>query len=78
MNPFNPSTVISYALPKDGYASIKVYNALGKEVATLVNENKKAGYYETRFDGADFASGLYFYKIEANGFAQTRKMLLIK
>ena len=77
-NPFNPSTVISYALPKDGYASIKVYNALGKEVATLVNENKKAGYYETRFDGADFASGLYFYKIEANGFAQTRKMLLIK
>ena len=77
-NPFNPSTVISYALPKDGYASIKVYNAVGKEVATLVNENKKAGYYETRFNGADLASGLYFYKIEAGNFTQTRKMLLIK
>ena len=77
-NPFNPSTKISYALPKEGIVSLKIYDVLGKEVATLVNENKLAGYYEVEFNASSFASGLYFYKIEAGNFAETRRMLLIK
>jgi hypothetical protein len=83
-NPFNPSTKISYALPKEGIVSLKIYDVLGKEVATLVNENKLAGYYEVDFNASAFASGIYFYKIEAGSpgeagnFAETRRMILVK
>jgi len=77
-NPFNPATVIKYQLPKQEYVSIKVFDILGKEVASLVNENKAAGYYEVEFDGSNFASGLYFYRIEAGDFKDTKKMMLVK
>lgn len=77
-NPFNPSTKISYQLPQSGFVTLKVYNAIGKEVATLVNEEKSAGRYEINFDAAGLTSGVYFYKITTNNFTQTNKMLLIK
>jgi hypothetical protein len=77
-NPFNPSTKISYQLPQSGFVSLKVYNAIGKEVTTLVNEEKSAGRYEVNFDATGLTSGVYFYTITANNFTQTNKMLLIK
>ncbi len=77
-NPFNPSTVIKYQLPKTEFVSIKVFDLIGREVASLVNEQKEPGYYEAVFDGSNLASGLYFYKIEAGNFVETKKMMLIK
>jgi hypothetical protein len=77
-NPFNPSTMISYELPKSGFVSIKVYDVLGKEIATLVNEVKNAGRYTVEFDGMTFSSGTYFYRLESNGNIMTKKMMLIK
>lgn len=77
-NPFNPSTVIKYQIPKAELVTIRVYDLLGKEVAALVNEQKEPGYYEAVFDGSNLASGLYFYKIEAGSFVETKKMMLIK
>jgi hypothetical protein len=78
-NPFNPTTTIKYALPKDVKVTIKIYDILGKLVTTLVNgELKKAGYYETTFNGNNFASGVYFYRIEAGEFVQSKKMVLVK
>jgi sugar lactone lactonase YvrE len=77
-NPFNPSTTISYALPQAGNVTLKVYDVLGREVATLVNENKVAGSYAAMFNADKFSSGTYFYKLQAGNFAQTKKMLLVK
>ncbi len=77
-NPFNPVTVIKYQLPSAEKVSVKVFDVLGKEVATLVNENKQPGYYEVSFDASNLASGLYFYRIEAGSFVETKKMMLIK
>ncbi len=77
-NPFNPTTTINYQLPENGFVTIKVYDVLGKEVATLVNENKSAGYYNVNFDASKLTSGVYIYTINANGFAQSKKMLLMK
>ena len=77
-NPFNPSTKINYALPKEGSVMLKVFDILGKEVAVLVNEYKPAGYYELEFDASAFASGLYFYSIESLNYKETRRMLLVK
>ncbi|MBI5403325.1 MAG: T9SS type A sorting domain-containing protein [Ignavibacteriae bacterium] len=77
-NPFNPVTKISYALPKSGFTTLKVYDITGKEVVTLVNEVKNAGTYSIDFDGAALSSGTYFYRLESNGFVSTKKMLLIK
>jgi len=77
-NPFNPTTKISYALPKSGLVTLKVYDILGKEVATLVNEVKNAGNYSVDFGASNFTSGVYFYKLETNGFSDIKKMMLIK
>jgi ligand-binding sensor domain-containing protein len=77
-NPFNPETVISYQLPASSYVSLKVYDTLGKEVSTLVNEEKQPGKYEVKFDASRLSSGMYFYKLNAGGFSQTKKMTLIK
>jgi serine protease AprX len=77
-NPFNPVTKIMYQIPNNGHVSLKVFDILGKEIAVLVNEELKAGYYEASFDGLNFPSGIYFYKLETNGFADTKKMILIK
>ena len=77
-NPFNPSTVIKFAMPRSGYVTLKVYNMLGKEVGTLVNGNMTAGLQEVVFDASSLPSGLYFYQINTNGFTDTKKMLLVK
>jgi photosystem II stability/assembly factor-like uncharacterized protein len=77
-NPFNPTTKINFALPKSGLVTLKVYDVLGKEVATLVNEVKNAGTYNYEFDGSALTSGVYFYKLEGNGFSSVKKMMLVK
>ena len=77
-NPFNPTTVISFAIPKESFVSIKIYDILGKEVSKLVNETKQAGFYDLNFDASSLSSGMYFYKIEAGNFVQTKRMLLMK
>jgi hypothetical protein len=77
-NPFNPVTKISFALPKSGLVTMKVYDILGKEVATLVNEIKNAGSYTVDFNGSSLSSGMYFYKISVDGFNDVKKMMLLK
>ncbi len=77
-NPFNPATVIKYQIPKSSNVKISVFDILGKEVATLVNGKVDAGYHQVEFNGSNFASGLYIYKIEAVGFTDVKKMILIK
>ncbi len=77
-NPFNPSTTISFSIPVQGNVSLKIYDLLGKEVVTLVDELKSAGNYQITFDAAQLASGMYFYKLEASNFSQTKKMILLK
>ncbi|MBS1492895.1 MAG: T9SS type A sorting domain-containing protein [Bacteroidetes bacterium] len=77
-NPFNPNTNIKFALTKSGFIKINVFDALGREVKNLVNENLPAGEYEVSFDGGDLNSGIYFYKLETDGFTETKKMILIK
>ncbi len=77
-NPFNPSTKITYSLPKNAHVILKIYDVLGKEVTTLVNEEKSAGYYSMRFDGSKLSSGIYFYRIQAGNFVSTKKFVLMK
>ncbi len=77
-NPFNPITKINFAIPKQGFVSLKVYDVLGREVVTLVNEVKTAGNYLVDFDASELASGVYFYKLEVNGFSDVKRMMLIK
>ena len=77
-NPFNPATNIRFNIPKPGLTILKVYNVLGKEVATLVNEKLSAGSYEVDWNASDFVSGVYFYRLEAGDYMETRKMLMIK
>ena len=78
-NPFNPSTKIEYRTQNPGHATLKVYNVLGHEVATLVNEEKPAGKYEVEFSAiGELTSGVYFYQLKAGYYIETKKMLLIK
>ncbi len=77
-NPFNPSTKIQYAIPRSANVSLIVYDILGRQVATLVNEFKNAGIYTLDFNASSLASGVYFYKIQAGTFSDTKKMLLVK
>ncbi len=77
-NPFNPSTTIKFSIPQDGMVSLKVYNILGAEVASLVDEVKSVGTYNVRFDASNLASGIYLYKLVTPNFIQTKKMLLVK
>lgn len=77
-NPFNPSTKIQYSIAKAGFVSLKIYDMTGKVVADLVNANQTTGAYEVDFNAASLASGVYYYKLESQGFAETKKMLLIK
>ena len=77
-NPFNPSTTIKYQLPKDGMVTLKVYDILGAELATLVNEEKLAGNYEANFNASSLASGVYLYKLQANEYISVKKMVLIR
>jgi photosystem II stability/assembly factor-like uncharacterized protein len=77
-NPFNPTTTIKYNIPESGFTTIRVYNLLGSEVATLVNEVKPQGTYEVSFSSAELPSGVYFYSMEVNSFREIRKMILLK
>ena len=93
-NPFNPTTKIRYVIPNEvrnlkdfssqaprndnSLVTLKVYDILGNEVVTLVNEEKSAGSYEVTFNATDFSSGIYFYKIETDNFVETKKMILMK
>lgn len=77
-NPFNPSTKIQFSIPARGNIKLTVYNLLGQEIKTLVNEFKESGTHTINFDAVGLNSGVYFYKIESNGYTQTRKMTLLK
>jgi hypothetical protein len=89
-NPFNPTTNIGFSVPDngtrsrppradgEGFVSLRVYDLLGREVSVLVNENLKPGVYERTFDGAELPSGVYFYRLEAGGFMQARRLILLK
>ncbi|HAY34692.1 MAG TPA: hypothetical protein DCY06_11220 [Bacteroidetes bacterium] len=77
-NPFNPSTTISYEIPVDGAVSLKIFDMSGKEVMTLVDGVKNAGYYSINFNASNLSSGIYFYKLSANDFTSVKKMMLVK
>ncbi|MCL4548189.1 MAG: YCF48-related protein [Bacteroidetes bacterium] len=77
-NPFNPTTTIKFSIPNSQFATLKVYDMLGREVATLVNEEKAPGNYEVKFDGSNLSSGVYFYRLQAGSFSQTKKFVLVK
>ena len=77
-NPFNPVTNISYRLSENGFVTLRVFDNSGREVKTLVNEFKEAGYFTTEFNGSDLASGIYFYKLTAGDLMQTKKLSLVK
>jgi hypothetical protein len=77
-NPFNPNTLIKYSVAKDGFVNVSIFNLLGEKVATLVDNNMKAGSYEVNFDASFLSSGIYFYSIEAGDFKAVRKMVLMR
>jgi hypothetical protein len=77
-NPFNPTTMINYALPKAGNVVLKVYDVLGKEVATLINDFKESGRYSVEFDASKLSSGMYIYKLTSDKFTEVKKMMLVK
>jgi len=77
-NPFNPTTTIRIQIPEWSYVVIKVYDVLGNEIITLVNEEKSTGSYEVEFDATDYPSGIYFYRLQAGSFIETKKMILLK
>jgi hypothetical protein len=77
-NPFNPATIIRYAIPVTGWASLRVYDLLGREVSTLVNELKQPGEYTVRWDASGLSSGVYFYRLQASNSTRTRKLILMK
>jgi len=77
-NPFNPTTTITYQIPRQGYVTLKIFDVLGNEVKTLVNETKEPGRYESTFNAKDFASGVYLYRLQVNDFFSTKKMMLVK
>ncbi len=77
-NPFNPSTMINYSIPISSYVIIKLYNALGEEISTLVRDFKAPGKYQYQLNAGNLSSGIYFYKIQAGPFTETKKMLLLK
>ena len=76
-NPFNPSTTISYSLKEDGIVELKVYDILGREVKTLVNESETKGNHTITFDASDLASGVYLHKLKVNDYVAVKKMLLV-
>ena len=77
-NPFNPSTTINYSLPLSGHVSLKIYNSIGQEVASPVNEFQAAGNYNISFNASNLSSGVYYYKLTSNTYHDTKKMILIK
>jgi hypothetical protein len=77
-NPFNPVTNISFEIPNQEFVTLKVYDLLGREISTLINEVKSPGNYTVSFNGANLSSGVYFYQLRTNTYSQTKRMLMIK
>ena len=77
-NPFNPTTKINFSIPKSLSVNLKVYDMLGNEITTLVNKEITSGYYEVEFDASHLSSGIYFYKLQAGNFIETKKMILLR
>ena len=77
-NPFNPTTTIKYQIPELSFVTLKIYDVLGSEVATLINEEKPVGSYDVEWVAAGLPSGIYFYRIQTGNFIETKKMLLLK
>jgi len=77
-NPFNPSTVINYTIPNRSFVTLSVFNTLGQRVAQLVSGEKRAGSYGVTFDASGLASGVYFYRLQAGSFVQTKKLVVVK
>jgi hypothetical protein len=77
-NPFNPTTKIEFRIADFGFVSLKIYDVLGNEVATLVNEYKQAGSYEINFDASGLPSGVYYFRLAAGGYSESKKMILMK
>mgnify|MGYP006051396613 CR=1 FL=1 len=77
-NPFNPSTSIQYAISSRQLVTLKVYDVLGNEIATLVNEEKSAGNYKVEFSNKNLSSGIYFYVLQAGSYIETKKMILLQ
>ena len=77
-NPFNPTTTINYSVPRTSFVTIKVYDALGREIETLVNSGKIVGNYSVRFNANKLSSGVYFYRMQAGDFVQTKKLIMLK
>ena len=77
-NPFNPTTKINFAIPKQGLVTLKIYDILGREVANLINEVKAAGFYSVDFNASELSSGVYFYRVDVNGYNDIKKMVLMK
>ena len=77
-NPFNPTTTIKYQIANDSFVSLIIYNSLGEEIKTSVNEIKTAGSYKVSFDGSELPSGMYVYQLKSGNYIQTEKMILMK
>ena len=77
-NPFNPSTKINFSLPERSFISLKIFNSLGEEIETLLNEEFEKGSYEYEWNAANLPSGIYFYKLQTDSFTETKKMILLK
>jgi hypothetical protein len=77
-NPFNPSTIIAYAVPRSAYVSLRIFNTLGQEVDLLVNDQMSPGYYRVRWNASNVPSGIYFYRLQAGEFVETKKMVLLR
>jgi hypothetical protein len=77
-NPFNPTTTIRYSIPSTTSVQLKIYNILGNEIATIVNEEQPAGNYNIEYDASNLPSGIYFYTLTTKGFSETKKMTLVK
>jgi len=77
-NPFNPTTAIKFYLPQSGQVTLKMFNILGEEVATLVSDRLSAGSYSYKWDASNLASGVYLYRLQAGDYVETRKMVLMR
>ena len=78
LNPFNPSTTINYSIPELSFVTVNIYDVLGSEIATLVNEEKPAGEYEVEWNPSNVPGGVYFYQLKSEGYVETKKMVLMK
>jgi len=77
-NPFNSTTTIKYSIPQQGLVTIKIYNAIGEEIVTLINKEQPVGNYDVEFNVTSLPSGIYFYRLKAGSFVETKKMVLLR